>query len=131
MNSKLERLNDEKKEQLINVIKDFASRYSIEEAKKYLWKLTFDPEFALLKMGLDDAELIPLNRKIRKEIIIEGNYEALEELPDVYPEELYKKLNQDPFALNVIVSKIKKCVFTCKIYSRFKKRKRRSFIKVF
>lgn len=72
----------------------------------YLWKMTYDPEYALGKAGLADKEFLQLYKKVRNYLFeVYGKPEILGN-PEEYNQELFVALEQDKFAYTFICKKL-------------------------
>lgn len=112
MHSKL--TNNLNAEQIVD-LKEVAQRYKEldeETLFSYLWKMTYDPKYALQKIGLNDEVFLELYKKVRNYIFEEyGKPEILGD-PDTYHEDLFKALGQDKFAYCFIGRKIQDAIFS-------------------
>lgn len=103
MNSKLANaLDDGQKLTLMYVCRTFAT-YSEEIAFKYLWNLTYKPEYALDRMGLFDEEYLSYYKKVRNYIAEESGHIKFIGTANDYPQELLMALQQDKFAVKRIL----------------------------
>lgn len=95
-------------------LKEVAERYKEldeETVFSYLWKMTYDPEYALQKVGLNNEVFLELYKKVRNYIFEEyGKPEILGD-PDTYNQELFKALGQDKFAYCFICQKIQNAIY--------------------
>lgn len=111
MNSKLANaLNDEQKLTLAYVCRTFAT-YSEEIAFKYLWNLTYKPEYALDRMGLLDEEYLSYYKKVRNYIAEESGHVKFIGTSNDYPKELFMALQQDKFASKRVMMVIENALF--------------------
>lgn len=96
-------------EENIKDLEEVARKYQDldeETLFNYLWKMTYDPTYALEKSGLTVSVFLPVYKKTRNYIFEEyGKPEILDPLEE-YDTELFKSLGQDKFAYCFICKKL-------------------------
>lgn len=99
----------------ISDLQEVAQRYKEldeETLFSYLWKMTYDPKYALQKIGLNDDVYLELYKKVRNYIFEEYGKPEILGNPDTYNEELFKVLEQDKFAYCFIGRKIQNAIIS-------------------
>ena len=97
----------------INDLEEMARRYKELDADtlfSYLWKLTYDPEYALSKIGLVGDEFLQLYKKVRNYLFEEYGKPDILGDPEKYDKELFLALEQDKFAYTYISKKIDEAI---------------------
>lgn len=97
----------------INDLEEMARRYKELDPDtlfSYLWKLTYDPEYALAKIGLVGDEFLQLYKKVRNYLFEEYGKPDILGDPEKYDKELFLALEQDKFAYTYISKKIDEAI---------------------
>lgn len=97
----------------INDLEEMARRYKELDPDtlfSYLWKLTYDPEYALAKIGLVGDEFLQLYKKVRNYLFEEYGKPDILGDPERYDKELFLALEQDKFAYTYISKKIDEAI---------------------
>lgn len=97
----------------INDLEEMARRYKELDPDtlfSYLWKLTYDPEYALSKIGLVGDEFLQLYKKVRNYLFEEYGKPDILGDPEKYDKELFLALEQDKFAYTYISKKIDEAI---------------------
>lgn len=97
----------------INDLEEMARRYKELDPDtlfSYLWKLTYDPEYALSKIGLVGDEFLQLHKKVRNYLFEEYGKPDILGDPEKYDKELFLALEQDKFAYTYISKKIDEAI---------------------
>lgn len=97
----------------INDLEEISRRYKEldpETLFTYLWKLTYDPSYALSKLGLAGNEFLQLYKKVRNYLFEEYGRPDILGNPELYNQELFLALGQDKFAYTYISKKIDEAI---------------------
>ena len=97
----------------INDLEEISRRYKEldpETLFTYLWKLTYDPSYALSKLGLVGNEFLQLYKKVRNYLFEEYGRPDILGNPELYNQELFLALGQDKFAYTYISKKIDEAI---------------------
>lgn len=99
----------------INDLEEMSRRYKELDPNTlftYLWKLTYDPEYALSKLGLVGDEFLQLHKKVRNYLFEEYEKPDILGDPEKYDKELFLALEQDKFAYTYISKKIDEAIYS-------------------